>query len=194
MFVCKNCDKQYINEKCYVKHEINCEKRLKDKSLITIEHLLERIHILEKEVKSLKNKMAVEEWLTEYYSENVEDYNTLEIDISNHNLKHILFNTVTKGIEKILENHNLECMKFINHKMYYYIDSKWAIMPEKELQQFIQRMIKAINQAFDEYVENEKILDMEDNKYAEYTSKLYSTNFPLIIKKAIHSTCKIEYP
>lgn len=194
-FVCKNCKKQYINEKSYIKHEIICEKPLKDNSIVTLDSLLERIIKLEKELKSLKHKkMDIEEWLSEYYSENVNDFENLIIDINIRDLKHMFYNTIPKGIERILENHDLDSMKYVNNKMYYYVNQKWMIMPEKELQQFIQKMVKLINQTFDEYVTSENLLENEEGKYAIYMSKLYNSNLDKIIKKSIQNTCKVLYP
>ncbi len=194
-YICKNCKKHYINEKSYVKHEINCEKRLNGCSDINIEQLLERIVKLEREIKVLKTKgMDMIEWLEEYYSENVQDFNQLTIDITIRDLKHMFYNTMAQGIERIMENHDLDCMKFVNHKMYYRIEGKWALMPEKELQQLIQSIIKSINTTFDEYVESEKLLENEEGKYAIYVSKLYNTNLNKVIKKIIHDQCKVIYP
>jgi hypothetical protein len=194
-FICKNCKKHYINEKSYVKHEINCEKRLNDYSTITIESLVDRIVKLEREIKSLKTKgMDMIEWLTEYYSENVQDFHELTIDITVRDLKHMFYNTFPQGIDRIMENHDLDSMKYVNHKMYYYVDGKWLLMPEKELQQLIQRIIKSINQTFDEYVVSDNLLENEEGKYAIYTSKLYNTNLNKVIKKSIHDRCKVEYP
>jgi hypothetical protein len=194
-FICKNCKKHYINEKSYVKHEMNCEKRLKDYSSITIESLVERIVKLEREIKSLKTKgMDMIEWLQEYYSDNVQDFHDLCIDITIRDLKHMFYNTMTQGIDRLLENHDLDCMKFVNHKMYYYVNQKWELMPDKELQHLIQTIIKSINQTFDQYVESENLLENEDGKYAIYMSKLYNANLNKIIKKSIHDRCKVAYP
>ncbi len=194
-FICKNCKKHYINEKSYVKHEINCEKRLNGYSDIHIEELLDRIVKLEREIKVLKTKgMDMIEWLEEYYSENVQDFNQLTIDITIRDLKHMFYNTMTQGIERVMENHDLDCMKFVNHKMYYYVNGKWTLMPDKELQQLIQTIIKSINTTFDEYVESEKLLENEEGKYAIYVSKLYNTNLNKVIKKTIHDRCKVVYP
>ncbi len=194
-YICKNCKKHYINEKSYVKHEVNCEKRLNEYSDIHIENLLDRIVKLEREIKLLKTKgMDMIEWLNEYYSDNVQDFNQLTIDITIRDLKHMFYNTMTQGIERVMENHDLDCMKFVNHKMYYYVDGKWTLMPDKELQQLIQTIIKSINTTFDEYVESEKLLENEEGKYAIYVSKLYNTNLNKIIKKTIHDRCKVLYP
>lgn len=194
-FVCKNCKKQYINEKSYIKHEINCEKQSKDYTTIDVENLLKRIVKLEKEIKSLKNKeMDIEEWLEEYYSENVEDFHDLTINITIQDLKYMFYNTMYQGIERMIEHHDLNCMKLVNRKMYYYIDGKWKIMPDKELQHFIKQFVKSINEIFDQYVIDEKLLENEDSNYAVYISKLYNTNLIQLTKKAIHTQCKVLYP
>jgi hypothetical protein len=194
-FICKNCKKHYINEKSYVKHEMNCEKRVNEYSNIDVENLLDRIVKLEREIKLLKNKgMDIIEWLEEYYSDHVQDFNQLSIDVTIRDLKHMFYNTMTQGIDRLMENHDLDCMRFVNHKMYYYVHGKWTLMPEKELQQMIQRIIKSINQTFDDYVISDNLLENEEGKYAIYTSKLYSSNLDKIIKKSIHQRCKVLYP
>ena len=138
--------------------------------------------------------MDIEEWLTEYYSENVEDFNDLTIDITIQDLKYMFYNTMSLGIERMVDHHDLNCIKLVNRKLYYYIYGKWTIMPDKELQQFIQQFVKSINTTFDEYVINEKLLENEDGKYAIYISKLYNSNLNQLTKKAIHNKCKVIYP
>lgn len=195
MFICINCDKNYVREKSFIKHELICKKDI-DKT--SIQYLVEKLESQAREIRLLKKQvlaknMDIEEWLEEYYKSTL-DYNDIIIDCSVRDLKHLFYNTVTQGIDRIIEHQNLECIKVVQHKIYYFKDGQWKAMPDKELTKLIQLIVRNINQVFDQYVMDEKLLENEDGKYAEYTYKLYQHNLDKIIKKTIYKYTKVEFP